>query len=30
MPNGEFERMISDIWGPIVTEIRHLSEKAMR
>jgi hypothetical protein len=25
MPNGEFERMISDIWGPIVTEIRHVT-----
>jgi hypothetical protein len=29
MPNGEFERMISDIWGPIVADIRHLSERAM-
>jgi len=29
MPDGEFERMISDIWGPIVADIRHLSERAM-
>ena len=29
MPDGEFERMISDIWGPIFADIRHLSERAM-
>jgi len=29
MPDGEFERTISDIWGPIFADIRHLSERAM-
>lgn len=29
MPDGEFERMISRIWEPIVADIRHLSERAM-